>query len=144
MKNIAISLHEKALKLVNQWADARGVPKDKFYSEALIMGARIMEISAPLDALADIPSEDFEYLSESANRGITPKAMLQIITGAKSRTLLDSSEGPMTELVINLPDEQFIQFGDHADGIGMQREKYFSLAFAMGARLNSMNNPLKR
>jgi hypothetical protein len=143
MKDIAISLPEKALKQVNQWVDASGVPMDRFYSEALIMGARIIAISAPSDALAELSAENMEYISESANSGVTPKAMLQIITEANSRTLLDGTEEPMTELVVNLQDDLFKQFGDHANDIGMQREKYFSLAFAMGARLNSMNNPWK-
>lgn len=144
MTEITISIPEKALRLVNQWADAKGAPRDKFYSEALIMGARIMAISAPPDALADISSENFEYLSKSANSGVTPKAVLQIITGSKTRMQLDGSEGPMTELVINLPNELFKQFNNHANSIGMQHEKYFSLAFAMGARLSSMKNPWRR
>jgi len=106
-------------------------------SEALIMGARIIAISAPPEALVDISSKDLEFLSESANSGVTRKAMLQILTRVKSRKLLDSSEQPLTEIVLSLPDDKFKQFSEHADSIGMQHEKYFSLAFAMGARLNS-------
>ena len=142
--NISISLPETALKQVTQWADDSGYPHDKFYSEALILGARVMEISAPPVFLADLSPKDLEYISKSANSSITPIAILQIITGAKSRTLFSGSEGSLTELVVSIPDDLFKQYCEHADGIGMQREKYFSLAFAMGARTSSINKQLKR
>jgi hypothetical protein len=142
MKDISISLPEKALKQVNQWADTSGSPRDEFYREALILGARVMAISAPPDFLADLSTEEMEHISESANRSVTPRNVLQIITGAKSRTLLGGSEGPITELVVNLPDDLFEQFSEQANRISMQHEKFFSLAFAMGARTISINNQL--
>jgi len=144
MKNISIPLPKKALEQVNYWADTSGIPKAKFYSDALILGARVMAISVPPEFLADLSTEDLEHISESANSGVTPRAVLQIITGAKSRTLLNGAEQPLIELVITLPDDLFKQFSDQADRIGMHLEKFFSLAFAIGARINSMKNPWKR
>ena len=136
MKIISISLPETALKLVNQWADASGLPPDKFYSNALTLGARIMEISLPPEFVADLTPENLRHVSESANSGVTHKTVLQIITGAKARTLLDDSEQPITEVAVNLPEDLYKKYNETADSIGMQHEKFYLLAFAMGARLS--------
>ena len=144
MKIISLSIPLVALEKITKWADASGLPRNEFYRNALILGARVMAISVPSEFLADLSPVEMEYISESANRGVTPRAVLQIVTGAKARTLLNGSEGPITELVVTLPDDLFEQFSDQANHIGMQHEKFFSLAFAMGARTISINNQLKR
>ena len=144
MKIVSLPIPLVALEKITKWADASGLPRDEFYGNALILGARVIAISVPPEFLADLSPEEMEYISESANRGVTPRAVLQIITGAKAGTLLNGSEEPITELVVTLPDDLFKQFSGQADHIGMQREKFFSLAFAMGARTISINNQLKR
>lgn len=101
-----------------------------------------MAISVPHEFLAELSPEELKHVSESANNAVTSKAVLQIISGAKSRKLLNGSEQPVTPIIVKLPDELFEQFRDQADRIGMEHKKYFSLAFAMGARLSSMNNLL--
>ena len=136
MKTISVLIPAIALEQINKWADTSGLPRDQFYSNALTLGARIMEISLPPEFVADLAPEDLEHVSDSANRGVTHKTVLQIITGAKARPLLDDSEQPITEVTVNLPEDLYKKYNETADSIGMQHEKFYLLAFAMGARLS--------
>jgi len=140
MKNISLIIPTAALEQIDKWADASGLPRDKFYRNALTLGARVMAVSVPPEFVADLTPEELEHVSKSANSGVTQKTVLQIIAGAKARTLLNSSEQPITELVVSLPDDMFKQYNNVADSIGMQHEKFYTLAFAMGTRLSQESN----
>ena len=99
-----------------------------------------MAVSVPPEFVADLTPEELEQVSKSANSGVTQKTVLQIITGTKARTLQGASEQPGTKLVINLTDELFKQFNHVADSIDMEHEKFYLLAFAMGARFSQEGN----
>jgi hypothetical protein len=45
MTDISLILPMAALEQISKWADASGLPRAKFYSTALILGARIMTSS---------------------------------------------------------------------------------------------------
>ncbi len=135
MTAITLVLPTVALEQVNQWVDTSGLSRAKFYSAALILGARAMTSSLGPDFVDALTPEDRKYMSESANVGVTPEVLLQIIMGDKTPANVNDSEQATTQFVVSLPDDMFKQFNKAADSIGMVHEKFCSLAFVTGARL---------
>ena len=135
MTNISLVLPTAAFEQISKWADTSGLPSAKFYSTALILGARIMTSSVGPGFVDALTPEERKYMSQSANTSVTPDVLLQIVLGGKARASATDLEQTTTEFVVSLPDDLFKQSTEAADSIGMAHEKFYSLAFAMGARL---------
>ncbi len=135
MTAITLVLPTAAFEQVNQWADMSGLSHTKFYSTALILGARAMTSSVSSDFVDALTPEDRKHISESANVGVTPQVLLQIVVGDKAPADANDPAQATTEFVVSLPDEMFKQFTEAADSMGMVPEKFYSLAFVTGARL---------
>jgi hypothetical protein len=135
MTDIPLVLPTAALEQINKWADMSGLTRAKFYSTALIMGGRAMNLSVSADFLGDLTPEERTYMSASANNSATPEVLLQIVLESGAQANASHPEQTTTELVMSLPDDMFKQCNEAADRIGMAHEKFYSLAFVTGARL---------
>jgi hypothetical protein len=132
---VSMILPTAALEPIDGWAEASGLSHAEFYRTALILGARIMTSSLSPGFVDVLTPEERGYASVSANTSVTPEVLLQIVLGGKAQTDAQEPGYPMNEIDISIPDEQHKEFSGAADGIGMAHEKFFSLAFATGARL---------
>jgi hypothetical protein len=123
------------LEQISAWADASGLPRAKFYSTALNLGARMMTSSVSSGFVDALIPEERKHASESANASVTPEVLLQIVLGEGVPISADEPKQATSELVVSLADEVCQQSDAAADGLGMVREKFYSLAFVTGARL---------
>ena len=135
MANIAVNIPSAALEQIEEWADSSGLPSAEFYSTALILGARTMNSSLGYGFVDALAPEDRQYMSESANASVTPEMLLQIVLGGQARANAHDLAQTTTEVAITISDELVKQCHAAADNIAMARDKFYSLAFAMGARL---------
>jgi hypothetical protein len=135
MANVSLTLPTAALEQISAWADASGLPRAEFYSTALNLGARMMTSSAGSGFVDDLTTEERKYVSESANASVTPEVLLHIVLGEGAPAGADDPVQATTELVVSLADEVCQQSNAAADSLGMVREKFYALAFVMGARL---------
>jgi hypothetical protein len=124
-----------ALEQVSAWADASGLPRAKFDSTALNLGARMMTSSAGSGFVDALTPEERKYVSESANASVTPEVLLHIVLGEGAPASADEPKQVTSELVVSLADEVCRQSDAAADSLGMVREKFYALAFVTGARL---------
>jgi hypothetical protein len=135
MANISLTLPPAALEQISTWADASGLSRAKFYSTALNLGARMMTSSVSSGFVDALTPEERKYASESANASVTPEVLLKIVLGEGVPVSADEPEQATSELVVSLADEVCQQSNAAADSLGMVREKFYSLAFVMGARV---------
>jgi hypothetical protein len=135
MANISFTLPTAALEQISAWADTSGLPRAKFYSTALNLGARMMTSSAGSGFADALTPEERKYVSESANASVTPEVLLHIVLGEGAPAGADDPEQATSELVVSLAGEVCQQSDAAADSLGMVREKFYALAFVMGARL---------
>jgi hypothetical protein len=61
--------------------------------------------------------------------------LIQIVLGSSAQVNARNIEQATAGIVVSLPDDVFKQLNETADGVGMLREKSYSLAFVTGARL---------
>ncbi len=135
MTTITLSIPWIVMDKVNQWAEASGLPPEKFQRTALILGARSMSSSLPAGFVESLSVKERTYASDAANNSVTPQALLQIVMGSKTSAGADELRPETVELVIDLPDEMVKKFTETADSIKMEQDKFFALSFAMGARV---------
>ena len=135
MTDVPVVLPMAALEQINKWADASGLSRARFYSTALTLGARIMSSSVDSGFIDALTPEERRHLSESANTSVTPDALMQIVLGNNAQVNASNIEQATAGFVVSLPDDVFKQLNETADGVGMLREKSYSLALVTGARL---------
>lgn len=135
MTDVPLVLPVTALEQINKWADASGLSRTRFYSTALILGARIMSSSVGAGFIDALTPEERKHVSESANTSVTPEVLIQIVLGSDAQVNASNMEQATAGFVVSLPDDAFKQLNETADGVGMLREKSYSLALVTGARL---------
>ena len=135
MTDVPLVLPITVLEQINKWADASGLSRTRFYSTALTLGARIMRSSVDSGFIDALTPEERKHLSESASTGVTPDALMQIVLGSNAQVNASNIEQATAGFVVSLPDDVFKQLNETADGVGMLREKSYSLALVTGARL---------
>jgi hypothetical protein len=92
MANVSLTLPTVALEQISAWADTSGLPRAKFYSTALILGARIMTSSVGSGFVDALTPEERKYVSESANASVTSEVLLQVVLGDRVPVSADDPE----------------------------------------------------
>jgi hypothetical protein len=133
MTSLPVELPMEALLRIDEWADASGLTDAQFHGIALIMGARVMNASVGFaDALT--PGER-DHMSEAVNTSVTSTTLLQVVFEGEVPADVAESEPVTGKFRIDIPSDMVDDINETADSIGMDRQKFYSLAFALGARV---------
>jgi hypothetical protein len=135
MTSLPVELPMEALLQIDEWVNASGLTDAQFHSIALIMGARVMSASIGFSSADALTPEERDYMSEAANTSITPATLLQVVFGGEAPADVAESEPVTGTFRVDIPSDMVAGINETADSIGMDRTKFCSLAFAMGARV---------